>query len=127
MESAFPDAMVTGYETFIEKMENDEKDRHVLAAAVRTKADAIVTSNGKDFPQRCLEPFGIEKLTPDTFLLHQWHLDRKLVERKLQDQAEASDRSLEALLILLGKMVPKFIEAVRRQEPSATFSVSTRS
>src|SRR5437879_5512278 len=47
MESAFPEAMVTGYEPFIGTMENHEKDRHVLAAAVRGKTAAILTSNSK--------------------------------------------------------------------------------
>ena len=34
MENAFPEAMVAGYESMIGAMENDPKDRHVLAAAV---------------------------------------------------------------------------------------------
>ena len=117
MESAFPEAMVTGYEPFVEKMENHQADRHVLAAAVRGKVDAIVTSNTKDFPLRCLEPFGIEKLTPDQFLIHQWNLDSNLVRRKLRDQAEDSGRSFEILLQLLGKMVPRFVEGVTRAQP----------
>jgi len=34
MQEAFPEAMVIGYEDLIENMPNDEKDRHVAAAAV---------------------------------------------------------------------------------------------
>jgi len=36
-------------------MTNQEKDRHVLAAAVRARAEVIVTYNTKDFPRvsRC--------------------------------------------------------------------------
>ncbi len=115
MEFAFPEAMVTGYEAFVDKMDNDAKDKHVLAAAVRAKADAILTSNRKDFPPQCLEPFGIEGLTPDQFLLHQWGLDSSLVARKLRDQAEENGRSLESLLDLLAKMVPQFIAAATPQ------------
>lgn len=35
MEEHFPEAEVTGYELLVPAMPNDEKDRHVLAAAVR--------------------------------------------------------------------------------------------
>jgi hypothetical protein len=50
MEQAFPSAMVTGYEKMIDSMENDPKDRHVLAAAVKCGAHAIVSDNVKHFP-----------------------------------------------------------------------------
>lgn len=33
MARSFPDALVTGYESLIDGMTNDPKDRHVLAAA----------------------------------------------------------------------------------------------
>ena len=112
MESAFPEAMVTGYEPLIEKMENHKSDRHVLAAAVRSKANAILTSNSKDFPQRCLQKHGIERLTPDQFLLHQWKAHGRLIAVKLQEQAEESGRTLECLLELLRKMIPRFVDAV---------------
>ena len=45
-----PDAEVTGYETLIDGMTNHEKDRHVLAAAVRGNAEVLVTFNLDDFP-----------------------------------------------------------------------------
>ena len=35
LRAVFPAAEVTGYETLIDGMTNHEKDRHVLAAAVR--------------------------------------------------------------------------------------------
>ena len=43
MSRHFPDATVTGYEHLIGSMENDPKDRHVLAAAVRGGAEVLVT------------------------------------------------------------------------------------
>jgi hypothetical protein len=58
MERAFPDAMVAGHEALIPSMANDPKDRHVLAAAVRGRADVIVTSNVRDFPPAACEPYG---------------------------------------------------------------------
>jgi len=48
---AFPDALVENYEPLVDSlMLPDEKDRHVLAAAIKTNANAIVTNNIKDFP-----------------------------------------------------------------------------
>jgi predicted nucleic acid-binding protein len=38
----------------------DPADRHVLAAAIRGRADVIVTMNLKDFPAGTLAPYGIE-------------------------------------------------------------------
>lgn len=49
MRRAFPEAQVTDYEALIPAMRNDEKDRHVAAAAVRAGAQVIVTSNTRDF------------------------------------------------------------------------------
>jgi hypothetical protein len=45
-------------------------DRHVLAAAIRGRADVIVTMNRKDFPDAVLNSFGIEAQHPDEFILH---------------------------------------------------------
>ncbi|MCL2716193.1 MAG: PIN domain-containing protein [Alphaproteobacteria bacterium] len=46
MDAAAPDALVTGYEHFIPLLSlPDPDDRHVLAAAIRAKASAIVTFN----------------------------------------------------------------------------------
>ena len=47
----FRDSWVTGFEPLIRKMTNDEKDRHVLAAAVRAGAQTIVTFNKRHFPR----------------------------------------------------------------------------
>ncbi len=65
----FPESIVEEYEDLIPSMTNDSKDRHVLAAAVKTKADVIVTLNLKDFPSESLKPFGIKAQHPDEFLL----------------------------------------------------------
>jgi predicted nucleic acid-binding protein len=48
---AFPDALVDNYESLVDSLNlPDEKDRHVLAAAIKTNANIIVTNNIKDFP-----------------------------------------------------------------------------
>ncbi|UYU31976.1 PIN domain-containing protein [Siccibacter colletis] len=69
MEKALPDARVVGFETLIEGLTlPDENDRHVLAVALRAKAEVIVTLNQKDFPASALQKFNIEALHPDDFI-----------------------------------------------------------
>lgn len=65
----FPEAQVEGYEKFTALMTNDPKDRHVAAAAARSKAQVIVTSNLKDFPPSSLAEWKIEARHPDEFLM----------------------------------------------------------
>jgi predicted nucleic acid-binding protein len=74
MSTSFPDAHVAGYDALIPSMTNDPKDRHVLAAAVRSTASAIVTFNLGDFPPEAVDPYDIEVLHPDAFLLNQLDL-----------------------------------------------------
>lgn len=69
MRRALPDATVTGYDHLIDAMTNDPKDRHVLAAAVRADAAAVVTFNLKDFPNEALDPLHVDAIHPDAFLL----------------------------------------------------------
>lgn len=67
--SAFPDALVSNYESLIANLTlPDEKDRHVLAAAIKSNADVIVTNNLKDFPEHYLSSFGIKAKSADDFL-----------------------------------------------------------
>lgn len=66
---AFPDAYVQNYEGLIDGLElPDENDRHVLAAAIKTNANVIVTENLKDFPLEYLSSFGLSAKAPDDFL-----------------------------------------------------------
>ncbi|TDB56834.1 MULTISPECIES: PIN domain-containing protein [Photorhabdus] len=69
MNRALPDANVAGYEPLITGLTlPDMDDRHVLAAAIRAKAEVIVTVNLKDFPAEVLAAFDIEALHPDAFI-----------------------------------------------------------
>jgi predicted nucleic acid-binding protein len=66
---AFPDALVKNYKGLINHLElPDEDDRHVLAAAIKTNANLIVTNNIKDFPEAYLQSFSLSAKTADDFL-----------------------------------------------------------
>ena len=69
MNTAFPDADVEGYEVFLPTLTlPDPDDRHVLAVAIRSQADVIVTANLKDFPGPYIRKFDIEVQHPDDFI-----------------------------------------------------------
>jgi predicted nucleic acid-binding protein len=74
MRRAFPDAVVRGYENLVETMTCDPKDRHVLAAAVRSDAAVLVTFNIGDFPDTSTAAYDITVVHPDDFLLDQLDL-----------------------------------------------------
>lgn len=67
---AVPDGLVSGFEHIEAGLDlPDDTDRHVLAAAIRAGAQAIVTFNLRDFPDHVLERYDIESKHPDDFIL----------------------------------------------------------
>lgn len=119
MTAAFPEAEVTGYQSLIDGLTCDPKDRHVLAAAVRADAGAIITFNTTDFPDHSIEPFELEVIHPDTFLLDQLDLDPVAVIDELAQQAEANRRSPTTVPQLLDALAragtPAFADEVQRR------------
>jgi predicted nucleic acid-binding protein len=111
MMRAFPSAWVDeGYKLLTACMPNDVKDRHVLAAAVRSKSEVIVTYNKRDFPRLALEPFGVICKGPSTFLRDLYDLEPAIAVRKLSEQAENVGIPLDDLLRRLYGQVPRFVD-----------------
>jgi hypothetical protein len=93
-------------------MLNEEKDRHVAAAAVKAGAQVIVTYNLRDF---CLLPNGIEAQSPDEFLCNLFDLDPEGMIELIKRQASAlknPPRSFAELIAGLSKMIPDFVESL---------------
>ena len=64
--------MVYGYEPLIDGLSlPDLDDRHVLAAAIASEADTVVTYNLKHFPDAALAEHGVAAIHPDEFLASQ--------------------------------------------------------
>ena len=69
IDRAFPEAVSIVDAKTLEAIDlPDPDDRHVLAAAIQTKAALIVTDNLKDFPADHLLPHEIEAISLDDFL-----------------------------------------------------------
>jgi predicted nucleic acid-binding protein len=120
MRRAFPEAMVSA-EAIAQlepAMTNEPGDRHVLAAAVESRADAVVTHNLKHFPAESCEPHSVDVIHPDEFLVNLYDLDPATVRRELRLQAAQLTRppvSLEELFAMLHKAgVPRFVERIGR-------------
>jgi hypothetical protein len=94
-------------------MDNHPKDRHVLAAAVKTRAQTIVTFNLKDFQKEALAPWDVQAQHPDAFLIDQYHLDPNLVIAKLEQQAKLHSGGIGRLLSIHERTVPRFVDVVR--------------
>ena len=80
MMSSIRDVLVVGYEPLVDVVTlPDPDDRHVLAAAIRARAQLIVTANLPDFPAASLRPWDVEAVSPDDFVRAQIDLGRDLV------------------------------------------------
>ncbi|WP_433546866.1 PIN domain-containing protein [Streptomyces sp. CA-294286] len=119
MSQAFPYSAVTGYDSLVPVMRNDAKDRHVLAAAVRGESHCVVTRNLRDFPGEATEPYDIEVLSPDDFLLDLLDLAPVRVMLVLREQVARYQREPKDLHGLLDRLAKggaeQFAAEVRRR------------
>jgi len=114
LSNAFPEAMVPVTDEIITVMKNEPKDRHVVAAAVSSSAQVIVTFNTDDFKPDHLGSLNIEAQKPDVFLLHLFGRQPQVMIRILLEQAEDLDGvTFDQLLTAMQRHVPRFIVAIR--------------
>ncbi|MGH3500383.1 MAG: PIN domain-containing protein [Nocardioidaceae bacterium] len=118
MRDYFPDAEVHGYQQLIPTMTCDPKDRHVLAAAVRSNVEVLVTFNLKDFPREALDQYEIEAVHPDEFLLDQLDLypGRTLaaLRHQISDYARPPTTLSQLASALCKAGVPRFAAEIAR-------------
>ena len=118
MNMALPDANITGYKHLIAGLTlPDPDDCHVLAAAIRAKAEVIVTLNLRDFPPGILASFDIEALHPDDFISDLFDLNHALaleaVRRQRQSLRHPPITSEEFMEMLLKQGLPMTVKALQ--------------
>jgi hypothetical protein len=115
MRNAFPEARVHIPQSFADGIHGIEaKDRHVAAAAILGHANAVVTFNQRDFPVDRLREYGILLHTPNSFLVHQFHLNPDVILDKLGAQAAARRIERSVLLSLLRRVAAEFADLVEQ-------------
>jgi hypothetical protein len=110
--AAFPEALIEGYGHLVPLLSNQEKDRHVLAAAIQGGVPVIVTFNLKDFPEAALKPWKVQAVHPQDYLLTLHSMNPGIVLAKLADIALSHEEEMQDLLIQLGKSLPSFSRRV---------------
>lgn len=105
---AFPESLVTGHERLMDRCTNDPKDRHVLACAIQSKAEVILTFNLKDFKTESLASWHIAASHPQDYLRMLFELEPLQVMHQLGAISQKRGLTVEDHLIDLGKFLPEF-------------------
>jgi predicted nucleic acid-binding protein len=112
LRAHFNEAWIGDYESLLPNMTNDEKDRHVVAAAVHGGAAIILTLNLRHFRPEHLAMWGVRALHPQSFLIEIFRQEQAVVMTKLEQQAADRGRGLRQLLDILNATAPDFVSLV---------------
>jgi len=108
MNTVLPDATVSGYEAYLDKVSlHDPDDRHVVAAAIAAGASLIITWNVRDFPPGELAEHKLRCQTPDTLLMNLY--------ADLPDLAIESTQRARTNLTRTRPSAASFVEALQSQ------------
>lgn len=107
MDTYFPDAAVTGFEHLESRMPAHPGDTHVLAAAVHSKCDVIVTQNTKHFHPPEDGPEHVEIETLSGFLVRRLERSQERVLLGLNDLLARNKQEPRTMPKLLLKMAAK--------------------
>ncbi|MFD1797519.1 PIN domain-containing protein [Paracoccus aurantiacus] len=117
LREQFPQALTPGDEERARGFDlPDPADLHVLAAALETGADLVVTMNLRDFPPRAL-PAGLQAIHPDAFLTRLWaqHPDRvTAAARAAHEKANRLGAGIEFRALMKRARLPRLGRAITR-------------
>jgi len=113
----FPDALQADLEPEIAQCTNDPKDRHVLAAAIKAEAGAIVTFNQKHFRPEHLEKWGIIAMNPNDLLLKLYAQNPDAVWQQLKFAAAKKQIHMRKLLENYSPQLARFKAALLADLP----------
>jgi hypothetical protein len=107
--------MTSGHDHLIPEMQADAKDKHVLAAAVHSRCDVLVTDNVKDFnpPSTGRNAMRVERLS-------------EFLNRKLQEQTGRVVSALQTMVDrnrLDPRTIPALIDKLATQPELRPFAV----
>jgi predicted nucleic acid-binding protein len=120
MDHAVREPKVTDFQSIIPTLMGlpDSGDAHVIAAAIRSNSDAIVTYNIRDFPHEVLNEYCIEAIHPDDFINYQIDLNSALVckaIKKLRGGLNNPKKSASEYLAIIKKQsLPKTVQALEK-------------
>lgn len=104
MNTYFPRAMTNGYEHLTDGMQADPKDKHVLAAAVHSQSDVLVTDNVKDFHPPSTGPYAMRVERMSQFLSRKLEEHPDRVVSAMQTMVARNRRDPRTMPELLDKM-----------------------
>jgi len=107
---AFPDSCVENLHLYAAPEGINQKDQHVVQAALGARAEIIVTFNLKDFPSSELEALNIRARHPSEFLLTLFSLEPLLVAKRLNEISQAKGEPFLDTLRKLKVHVPAFVD-----------------
>jgi len=113
---SFPEALVKVADNLVAAMTNHPNDRHVVAAAIASQAEIIVTFNLKDFQIEALAPWNVTAQHPDEFLtdlcdLHGIEPLAQIIQQQVEDLKRPPVTMLE-LLEKLHQQTPNFASRI---------------
>jgi predicted nucleic acid-binding protein len=108
----FPESLVSGHEKLIDAIKNDPKDRHIVAAAIQSHCEVIITFNLKHFPKDTLASHGIRAEHPSEFLINLYNIDGGILMTKLIGISEQRSIPVAHVLKSLSRFVPDFTEFI---------------
>jgi predicted nucleic acid-binding protein len=119
MNLAFEDANVKNYKRLIPTLQlPDSGDAHVLAAAIKCRADVIVTCNLKHFPNKILAQYNMEAVHPDEFLINLLDMDQESFLAAFHLQVahlkNPPRTELQVLMVLSNAGLTRTVEAIKK-------------
>ena len=119
LRAEWPESFVNNYSGIESRLWlPDSNDVHVLAAAVHSSADAVVTVNAKDFPKNILSEEGLDRLDPDWLLVQFFDENPSIlkgVARNVKSDADRlSGKAWDRRALMKKARLPRFGKALTR-------------
>ncbi|MBK8809954.1 MAG: PIN domain-containing protein [Acidobacteria bacterium] len=118
MNTHIRDCLVENYQHLINRITlPDENDRHVLAAAIKSNAEIILTFNLRDFPNDILQTHNLKAIKPDRLLSELFDANAEKFNlafaRQLKSLKNPPKTAVELLQILESQPLEETIEKLR--------------